>query len=394
LDNLLLGTSGWSYLDWVGPFYQSEKGMLKYYAQFFRTVEVNSSFYRMPSRDMVRIWSRLTPKDFVFALKVPRMVTHNFELKPCEDALLALRNFLEVLEPLRIEGKLGPLLFQLPPSLEKDVERLDSFLEAIPKEGYAYAVEFRHPSWLCDEVYKVLEKHGVAYTMVDEPLLPPEVVVTTKEFAYVRWHGHGARPWYNYCYKPEELEQWKPKLEDLSKRVEVIYGYFNNHFHAYAVKNCIQLLKLLNMASLEHEKILARMEKQAAPAPVATLEGKGYFSVYTAKKPEDLLIFLVDKRRLERAKEIGDEELNILELSEGYVKAKIRDYMIVVDVEQQTIFHNCADWSRVAPARQFCKHVAKLFLSLPADVSVNILREIVLSRDSWSFAPLLEEDLT
>jgi uncharacterized protein YecE (DUF72 family) len=127
------------------------------------------------------------------------------------------------MEPLNEAGMLGAILIQLPPSFsyEKNYDNLASFLEILP-EGYEFSVEFRHPSWLKNDIWKLLSNRNVAYTIVDEPLLPPEVHITA-DFAYVRWHGRGLRPWYNYRYSSRELEEWVPRIHKISDKVEKVW---------------------------------------------------------------------------------------------------------------------------------------------------------------------------
>lgn len=157
------------------------------------------------------------------------------------------------------------MLIQLPPKLEFNLDLLQTFLGELPSQ-VKYAIEFRDASWLNNETFKVLKEYEVAYTIVDEPLLPPEVHVTAG-FAYFRWHGKGARPWYNYRYKIQGLKPWIPKIKEVARKVKVIYGYFNNHFHGYAVENCLQLLEMLGKLTPEQakakDKVQAYFEKIA-----------------------------------------------------------------------------------------------------------------------------------
>jgi uncharacterized protein YecE (DUF72 family) len=118
---------------------------------------------------------------------------------------------------------------------------------------FRYAVKFRHLSWMRDETWRLLEKYAVAYTIVDEPLLPPEVHLTT-DFAYFRWHGKGQNPWFDYRYSKEEIESWGPLVKETAPKVKKIYGYFNNHYHGYAPENCLQLIERLGLLSKEQEQ--------------------------------------------------------------------------------------------------------------------------------------------
>jgi uncharacterized protein YecE (DUF72 family) len=166
-----------------------------------------------------------------------------------------LLRFLELLEPLAAVGKLGCLLIQLPPSFtyERDSENFKAFLGLLP-EDYEFAVEFRNHSWMQNQTWNLLRKYNVAYCVVDEPLLPPDFHLTA-DFAYFRWHGRGADPWYDYCYSKEELQEWLPPVNEAKNKVKKVYGYFNNHFHGYAVENCIEILEMLNEAIPEYKAI-------------------------------------------------------------------------------------------------------------------------------------------
>ncbi|MCB2172582.1 DUF72 domain-containing protein, partial [archaeon] len=272
--SLLIGTSGWSYKEWVGPFYEKKTGMFSHYSKFFHTSEINSTFYRYPSEGMVMGLIRNAPPGFVFAAKLPKLITHDKWLKLSDGVEDDTHRFLALMRPLA--ERLGPILIQLRPKFNYDEHagHLEDYLDMIPK-NYEWAVEFRNVSWLRDETYDILRRHNVAYTVVDEPLLPPEVH-NTADFAYVRWHGHGAQLWYDYEYSMGQLEEWKPKVEEITSNVRRTYGYFNNHFNANAVKNAVEMLELLDQATPEqkivHEKIATYREEVARPRGVQPLE--------------------------------------------------------------------------------------------------------------------------
>jgi uncharacterized protein YecE (DUF72 family) len=259
MPELLIGTSGWSYNEWAGVFYpNTSTNKLSFYSKVFRTAEVDSTFYAFPSKGMVMGWSRYTPDNFVFSVKLPQALTHEKKLDLKGGVEGELVRFLSLLKPLIAAGKLGPVLIQLPPSFsyDEDFERLERFLGVIP-EDVKFAVEFRHPSWLRDDVWALLRKRNVANTIVDEPLLPPDTVVTA-DFAFIRWHGRGSRPWYNYRYTPQELEAWAPKVREVSGRVKKTYGYFNNHFRGYAVENSLKMMGLLGESTARQDEVGAR----------------------------------------------------------------------------------------------------------------------------------------
>ena len=264
LDNVLLGTSGWSYREWIGPFYlKGEKSMLRAHSKVFKTAEINSTFYAYPSKGTVMGWVRYSPQDHVFCAKLPKKITHDKKLELDEGIEEDLYNFCNLMRPLLINGKLGALLIQLPPKYSFDLENLERFFEILPGE-FRFAVEFRNRSWMKKETWDLLKKYGIAYTIVDEPLLPPEVHLTA-DFAYFRWHGHGTRPWFNYRYKKEELEPWIPRVKQVATKVKKVYGYFNNHFHGYAVENCLQVLEMLGILTSEQGEVKQKVEEHFNP---------------------------------------------------------------------------------------------------------------------------------
>jgi uncharacterized protein YecE (DUF72 family) len=164
------------------------------------------------------------------------------------------------MNPLQLDGKLACFLIQLPPSLKFNAEDLESFFQKLAPQ-YRFAVEFRHLSWMRNDTWKILEKYQVAYANVDEPLLPPEVHLTT-DFAYFRWHGRGRKPWFDYKYENEELDEWVPKLERASNEVKKVYGYFNNHFHGYAPENCMSLLEKLGLLTDRQRKAKQKVSQK------------------------------------------------------------------------------------------------------------------------------------
>jgi uncharacterized protein YecE (DUF72 family) len=392
MENVRLGCSGWSYKEWIGAFYrEGEKSMLTAYSRVFNTVEIDSTFYRYPTKGMVYGWLRYSPQDFTFAAKLPQLVTHEKKLDPVKGVEQDLNKFLELMEPLQFNGKLSCLLAQLPPGLKFNLNLLESFFALFPTQS-RLAVEFRHPSWMNTQMLQLLEKYQVAYTAVDEPLLPPDMHVTT-DFAYIRWHGKGEAPWYNYQYKTEELEPWVPKVKAAAQKAKKVYGYFNNHYHAYAVKNSLEMAEMLEIITKEQktvkDKVGAFLEaKMKVPPPKPSMELTAFMPEKIAgMKLDDLLKVFMDDNRIKRARDIKDSEVSIEQASEGNVKAKVREYHISIDVPQRLILHDCADWSRCAPARQLCKHVGKVMMSLPDNVSVSILKKIGTDRENWEFKP-------
>jgi len=384
LSQLLLGTSGWSYKEWVGPFYNVNKKMLSYYVKYFETAEINSTFYRYPSRGMVYGWLRSSPNNFVFTAKLSKVITHETKLDSGQHIENHLIRFLELMEPLRKANKLGPLLIQLPPSFSfyKNYSDLTEFLKVLPNE-FSFAVEFRHLSWIQEETWKLLKKYNVAYTIVDEPLLPSDVHITAN-FAYFRWHVRGKRTWYNYRYQREELEPWVIKVLEVTNKVNKVYGFFNNHFHGYAIENCVEILEMLGEANKEQKKIKERVTRylESQVENPKTLES--FIVIKDTSDFESILLSLIDRSRLNRAKELSDTDVEIKE-SDHQIIGRIRNYIFVINEREQKIVHDCNDWKKRSIEKKLCKHMGKIFLSLLQDLSRRIISNIIENRDTWSF---------
>ncbi|MBS7614941.1 DUF72 domain-containing protein, partial [Candidatus Bathyarchaeota archaeon] len=381
LEKVYLGTSGWSYKDWVGPFYmEREKSLLQAYARVFKTVEIDSTFYRYPSKGMVMGWVKYSPDGFVYTAKLPKLITHEKKLDLSQGVQEDLEKFIELLEPLRLSGKLGCLIIQLPPKFDYKPKELEDFFKVLPTY-VRFAVEFRDPAWMREETWSLLAKYKVAYTIVDEPLLPSETHFTS-DFAYFRWHGRGTRPWYNYRYSASELEPWVPKIKEAAEKVGTVYGYFNNHYHGYAVENCLQVLEMLGVLTPQQAEAKNKVQE--------------YFKASTAYKParleayvepaglsfESLMHAFIDVDRLKRASLIKDAELRIEKETSKHVEATVREYHIVIDFESRTILHDCADWSKMLPNKRFCKHIGKLLLSMERPKATDLLRTIYTQRES------------
>jgi uncharacterized protein YecE (DUF72 family) len=262
LSNVSLGTSGWSYKEWEGVLYpKGEKRKLTYYSRYFKTVEIDSTYYAYPAKAMVQGFASATPEGFVFSAKLPKLITHEKRLDVAKGVQQDLARFLHVMRPLEDAGKLGALLIQLPPSFsyERDLASLDGFLNVVPPD-LRFAIEFRHPSWLRPDTWDLLRKHNVANTIVDEPLLPPDLVVTA-DFSYIRWHGQGTRPWYNYRYSDRELEAWVPRVKEVAAKTKKVYGYHNNHPFGHAVESALKETELLGIASDEQRSLQARVTR-------------------------------------------------------------------------------------------------------------------------------------
>jgi uncharacterized protein YecE (DUF72 family) len=383
---VFLGTSGWSYKEWVGPFYTKEdKSLLRAYTKVFRTVEIDSTFYRYPSKGMVMGWTKYTPEGFVFTAKLPQLITHEKKLDLSQGVEEDLQRFVEVMEPLWLSGKLGCMLRQLPPRLTYQLKEMEAFLKILPTQ-VRFAVEFRDHSWMRQETWTLLEKYKVAYTVVDEPLLPPEVHVTSN-IAYFRWHGRGTRPWYNYRYPAEELEPWIPKFKETTRKVDKVYGYFNNHYHGYAVENCLQVLEMLGIQTPQQKAAKTKVEnyfKDRSKIKEFKLE---VFAEPTEMNFEELLRYFVAPGRLERALDIGNEELTIQKETAENIEAAIREYHIMIDLKNSIILHDCADWGKILSTRKLCKHIAKLLLTIDREKATAILRNLYAQKDTWQFKP-------
>lgn len=386
MGDILIGTSGWSYKEWVGPFYSEAGDQLGQYFDVFMTVEVNSTFYSFPSAWLPRLWAKRSPNGFRFALKMPRDITHK---KMLADPRILIEKFLKLVSPLKKAGRLGPLLFQLPPKLQCNISLLSKFLETLP-EGYEYAVEFRHPSWFeHKEVIDLLRDHDVAFTIVDAPGLPGKVEVTS-DFSYFRWHGRGSRPWYNYHYRTEELREFATKVVSVKSKCKRVYGYFNNHFKGFAPKNALELIELLDIGLTPKQiEVKARIDewfsKLKGPALLREPEIPERDEVMSMNI-KDLISILTDNSRLKRALSIPDKSVRITHRNE-IIEAMVRDYRIVIDLKRKVILHDCADWGKVSAAKRFCKHVAKLIFTLPD--GVEIMRSIILDFDKWNFRALM-----
>jgi len=386
--DIFLGTSGWSYKEWVGPFYSKEdKSLLRAYTRVFRTVEIDSTFYRYPSKGMVMGWTRYSPEGFVFTAKLPQLITHKKKLDLSQGVEEDLQRFIKLMGPLSLSGKLGCILIQLPPKLDYKPTEMEDFFKTLPTH-VRFAIEFRDLSWMRQETWTLLEKYRVAYTIVDEPLLPPEVHITT-DFAYFRWHGRGTKPWYNYDYRVEELKPWIPKVEETAKKAEKVFGYFNNHYRGYAVENCLQVLELLNSQTPQQSDAKKRVEKYLQSQ---TRTGEVRLEAFAEPRStsfEELLRFFVAAGRLERAHIIKDSELKITKQTDERVDAAIREYHIVIDSKNRTIQHDCADWGKILTTKKLCKHIGKLLLAIDRKRATGILKRMYLEKEEWQFRPYL-----
>lgn len=235
-----IGTSGWNYNHWKHIFYPPKlpsAEWLAYYSRFFKTVEINYSFYRLPERKNFEQWKQEVPPYFVFAVKASRYLTHQRKLKDPQEPLA------RIVEHARGLGeKLGPILYQLPPRWKVNMPRLREFVRLLPRD-LRHAMEFRDESWLIEEVFDLLREYGVGYCITSAPDLPC-VLEVTAPFAYIRMHNGGYENESNYT--PAQLEWWANKVQEFLKAADV-YVYFNNDFKGFAVHNALQLKELVGV---------------------------------------------------------------------------------------------------------------------------------------------------
>jgi uncharacterized protein YecE (DUF72 family) len=211
--------------------------MLPYYLHYFDTLELNNTFYRLPTLAALKAWREAVPANFVFAVKASRFLTHNKKLKDPENAL---ENLLPRVETLG--DKLGPILFQLPPKWRINLERLQEFLAALPRK-HRYAFEFRETSWLTDAVLDLLRKHEAAFCIYEIAGYHSPLHVTA-DFAYVRLHGPTANK-YAGSYSDSQLEKWAEWIDDKREALRAIYFYFDNDQAGYAAQNALTLKRMV-----------------------------------------------------------------------------------------------------------------------------------------------------
>lgn len=255
MNKLFIGTSGWTYQDWEGFFYPKDlalKDKLKYFSQHFKTTELNYSFYHLPRAATFKKWHSETPSDFVFAVKASRFITHIKKLKGVKQAW---KKFFE--NALNLKEKLGPILFQFPPSFKATIEnfkKLKDFLKFITsslsnkkntmveKLPIRLAMEFRDKSWCDKKIYKILKRYNIAWTIADSPKYPKAEVVTA-DFVYIRLHG--SKILFASKYTKKELKDLAQKIKKWLKQKKDVYCYFNNDVKGYAIENAKDLLKHL-----------------------------------------------------------------------------------------------------------------------------------------------------
>jgi len=284
-----IGCSGWSYDDWIGRFYpnalaKKKSEWLIYYGKFFSTVEINSTFYRVPSEEIVKIWIEkgLQIDRFDFSVKIPQIITHETIVSGSpEKAAAQASSFEEIcIRPLSDAGVLGTALIQLSPYFKlADKEsflKLRKLFEMVSSDRFCYSVEFRHRSWLNEkgtelksDVLDLLREFNIANVIVDGPAFPITRSLTSKH-AYVRFHGRNYDLWfkddseepdyrinrYDYLYSDEQLERWKPRIDEMMQNSDIVRIYFNNHGRAKAAKNALYMMDIFEIPHEEKEVLI------------------------------------------------------------------------------------------------------------------------------------------
>lgn len=250
---IYIGTSGFQYDDWVGPYYPEglpKSSWLAFFAEEFQTLEINYTYYRMPSARTLAAMANKTPDGFLFTVKATQEMTHARER---DDKLFT--EFKQALKPLHDQNKFGCILAQFPSSFHATDESREYLawmreqLAALP-----VVVEFRNKDWLSEETYTLLRSLDFGFCCVDEPFFP-RVAEVTSEIAYVRFHGRNYKKWwkhehawerYDYTYPPEELEEWVPRIREMDGMAEKVFVFANNHYNAQGIDTARQLKLMLN----------------------------------------------------------------------------------------------------------------------------------------------------
>lgn len=235
-----IGTSGWEYAHWGGRFYPSDlprDRWFAHYADAFDTVEINATFYRLPSADVFGGWARRAPDGFVFAVKASRYLTHVKRLREPEEPLERLWT-----RARRLGEHLGPMLYQLPPRWKRNMERLEAFLDAVPRDA-PQAIEVRDARWYGPELDELLAAAGVGLCLHDMPGSVPPTLEPVGPMAYVRFHGFGAK--YGGGYPDDELERWADRMAGWADGGRPVWAYFNNDIGGHAVRDAQRLRGML-----------------------------------------------------------------------------------------------------------------------------------------------------
>lgn len=236
---IYIGTSGWTYKHWHNSFYphdQPKNDLLSHFTKHFTTVEINTTFYHLPLVTTVKNWHDKVPPGFIFAVKGSRFITHLKRLKDTEEPI---KNFLHRIAPLK--EHLGPILWQLPPSLKKDSELLKKFIGQLPRR-FQHAIEFRHPSWIEPGVFDILHEHNIAQVWLSSLRMPINFE-STADFVYLRLHG--LEGGFSHDYTVDELQPWANQLLIQVNSDKPGYVYFNNDENTRAPQNAKMLEKMI-----------------------------------------------------------------------------------------------------------------------------------------------------
>jgi uncharacterized protein YecE (DUF72 family) len=281
-SNILIGCSGWSYNDsqdkggWLDVFYPDKKTKkLRYYSQFFNTVEMDSTFYKEfylgMNQGLFMGLTKATPDNFKFSIKVPEIITHEKRLDLDKNVIPEFLTFLDKISPLKNTNKLGTIIIQLPPSFTiKEFEKTEKFLDRLYVKdenikSNSYSIEFRHPSWNTEGTFEMLRHYNVASVLTDSPskenlgFLSDENNVVTNTHAAIRLHGRNNNRnhyWYDYLYSESELIPWVNKIKKIKEQADSVFVYFNNHYGGKAIVNALQFKELLNKNSLTENEML------------------------------------------------------------------------------------------------------------------------------------------
>lgn len=260
---IYIGTQGWNYEGWTGPFYPrgtAKKEMLGLYSRVFNTVEIDSTFYAIPAASAVEGWAERTPKEFKFSVKLPSEITHKNRLQGSEDYL---RHFLDRIQLLG--AKLGSILIQLPPDFSpSERTSLSGFLKLLPN-NFNFAVEVRDSAWLGTDIQAELKTYNVAFTLTDSKWINREqsfdlVSNPTASFAYVRWLGPRELTDYSRVQidRTVELTQWAAAFEKLASQVPLIFGYFNNHFQGHSPSSSNQFKQMIGLETVSPQSLVTQ----------------------------------------------------------------------------------------------------------------------------------------
>ncbi|MDC7124779.1 MAG: DUF72 domain-containing protein [Spirochaetales bacterium] len=257
MAKVLIGTSGYYYTDWVGPFYPPGTGkdnFLQFYSEHFPFCELNFSYYQMPLRGKLIEMVQKTPKGFQFAIKAHKSITHERSPSSVERA----EEFFHAISPMREENRLSAVLLQFPYSFHYTQENRKYLAEVLPPlKGLPLCIEFRNREWMLERVYKAFQERDITFVQTDTPELdnlPIATSITTSKLGYIRFHGRNKENWWNgdntsrfdYLYQEKELQLWMCRIEEIAAKTEKLIIAFNNHYKANAISNARQLREMIN----------------------------------------------------------------------------------------------------------------------------------------------------